>query len=208
MWNLYHISNQGKSLFSSLWGAFKTCLFWMLHIINKCMVLYQDYAENVQFAPLGLIDMYNSAGAIEALNFTNHYSECIIKVKMRGCGHFGAYSSIKPKYCTVDTKAEEISYDVKNGFLNFNLSPSSQNESSLREIVIGYWHFQKLFAFPFALFLKWEQVKENCEIEVICSSHGLERFALKKRDVCCVCTIVVIHFSSSGALSEFCPLPW
>ncbi|XXG88821.1 hypothetical protein AAC387_Pa12g0979 [Persea americana] len=98
----------------------------------------KDYEENVQFAPLGLTDMYNSAGAIEALNFTNHYSECIIKVKVRGCGHFGAYSSIRPKYCTVDTKAEEISYDVKNGFLNFNLSPSSQNESSLREILIGY----------------------------------------------------------------------
>lgn len=75
---------------------------------------------------------------MEALNFINNSSEFKIKIKVRGCGRFGAYSSIKPLYCTVDTKAEEIIYDTKNGFLIFNLPSWSQNESTLREIEIGY----------------------------------------------------------------------
>ncbi|KAL5998164.1 hypothetical protein ACLOJK_009102 [Asimina triloba] len=96
----------------------------------------KDYNRKVQFAPLGLINMYNSGGAIDALNNTIDGHECVLTIKVRGCGRFGAFSSIKPQHCKVDAKAEEINYDEVSGLLTFNISHSS--ESSLREVVITY----------------------------------------------------------------------
>ncbi|KAL8488028.1 hypothetical protein ACS0TY_024344 [Phlomoides rotata] len=46
------------------------------------------FNENIQFAPIGLINMYNSGGSVEDCTFD--YS---ITVKVRGAGLFGAYSN-------------------------------------------------------------------------------------------------------------------
>ncbi|KAJ8536536.1 hypothetical protein K7X08_034937 [Anisodus acutangulus] len=40
------------------------------------------------FAPIGLIDMYNSGGAIECLLCSQQPSVCKIQIKTRGCGLF------------------------------------------------------------------------------------------------------------------------
>ncbi|XP_077210540.1 putative galactinol--sucrose galactosyltransferase 2 [Tasmannia lanceolata] len=109
-------------------------LQWEIYTISPIM----DYDKKVQFAPLGLINMYNSGGAIEALNYVNDPSGFIIKIKAKGCGCFGAYSSIKPRHCTVDSKEVEFSYDAKDGFLTFSLSPSLQSEMKLQEIAFVY----------------------------------------------------------------------
>lgn len=100
------------------------------------MVFYQEYNENVQFAPIGLVDMYNSGGAIKALNYINNdSSQCTVKIKSRGCGRFGAYSRTTPKSCFIDGKREEFDYDAKNGFLIFKLSPCFESETKEIEIV-------------------------------------------------------------------------
>ena len=78
--------------------------------------------------------MYNSGGAVEALDCYMDTSECIIKIKGKGCGRFGAYSSIRPKRCIVDMKEEEFSYNAENGLLTFNL----KGAGNLREIGIVY----------------------------------------------------------------------
>lgn len=90
--------------------------------------------QNLQFAPIGLLDMYNSGGAVEALELTNHPAGCRVKIRVRGCGRFGAYSSKKPLSCIVDMQEEEFQYNAEGGLLTVKL----QGECSLREIKIVY----------------------------------------------------------------------
>ncbi|XP_027358745.1 probable galactinol--sucrose galactosyltransferase 2 [Abrus precatorius] len=79
------------------------------------------FGHDVQFAPIGLLDMYNSGGAVEALDCTMDVSQCIIKTKGRGCGRFGVYSNVRPKRCVVDMKEEEFSYNLEDGLLTIKL---------------------------------------------------------------------------------------
>ena len=90
----------------------------------------QVFGNDLLFAPLGLLDMYNSGGAVEALNCTMDLSRCTIKIKGRGCGQFGAYSSTKPKCCMVDMKEEEFTYNAVDGLLTVEI----QGECKLRDI--------------------------------------------------------------------------
>ncbi|XP_042497482.1 probable galactinol--sucrose galactosyltransferase 2 [Macadamia integrifolia] len=99
----------------------------------------REYNQNVHFAPIGLIDMYNSGGAVEALNCVNDEpSGCTIKIKGKGCGRFGVYSSTKPKYCLVDTNKEEFDYNADNQLLTLKLRICSQDGSNFREIEFFY----------------------------------------------------------------------
>ncbi|KHN07970.1 Putative galactinol--sucrose galactosyltransferase 2 [Glycine soja] len=79
------------------------------------------FGHDVQFAPIGLLDMYNSGGAIEALDCTMDVAQCVVKIKGRGCGRFGAYSNVRPKSCVVDMKEEEFSYIPEDGLLTITL---------------------------------------------------------------------------------------
>lgn len=89
----------------------------------------QMFNENIQFAPIGLINMYNSGGAVEDCTFGD-----TITIKARGSGLFGAYSSQKPSFCKVDKKEEDFSYSSDDGLLTVNL----QSDSSFKEIQIVY----------------------------------------------------------------------
>ncbi|KAK6250172.1 Glycosyl hydrolases 36 - like 3 [Theobroma cacao] len=86
------------------------------------------FGQDVRFAPIGLLDMYNSGGAVEAMDCTMNLSGCIIKIKGRGCGRFGTYSSAKPRSCTVDMKEVEFIYNAENGLLTVDL----QGDCNLR----------------------------------------------------------------------------
>ncbi|KAK1559859.1 hypothetical protein Q3G72_019153 [Acer saccharum] len=67
-----------------------------------------EFGQNFLFALIGLLDMYNSGGAVDTMNWIIELSECIIKIKGTGCGRFGAYSNIKPQRCMLDMKEEEF----------------------------------------------------------------------------------------------------
>ncbi|XP_011086999.1 probable galactinol--sucrose galactosyltransferase 2 [Sesamum indicum] len=86
--------------------------------------------ENIQFAPIGLIHMYNSGGAVEECSF----KDSVVRMKARGWGLFGAYSSVKPSSCKVDSKDEDFSYRSEDGLVTVNL----QSESSFKEIEIAF----------------------------------------------------------------------
>lgn len=92
------------------------------------------FGNDLLFAPLGLLDMYNSGGAVEALNCTKDLSSCKIKIKGRGCGRFGAYSSTKPKCCMVNMKKEEFTYNAEDGLLTVKI----QGECKLGDIEFVY----------------------------------------------------------------------
>ncbi|KAJ9568372.1 hypothetical protein OSB04_004338, partial [Centaurea solstitialis] len=53
----------------------------------------------VEFAPIGLVNMLNSGGAIEWLNYDG---EDAVEVGIRGCGEMAAYASEKPRACLVN----------------------------------------------------------------------------------------------------------
>lgn len=93
------------------------------------------FGRDVQFAPIGLLDMYNSGGAVEALDCCAiDVSQCIIKIKSRGYGRFGAYSNVRPKRCIVDMKEEEFSYNPADGLLTIKLG----YEGNSRDIEFVY----------------------------------------------------------------------
>ncbi|GMH04552.1 hypothetical protein Nepgr_006392 [Nepenthes gracilis] len=99
-------------------------------------------APSFSFAPLGLINMFNSGAAIEGLRYDaiggeescngaandgsvkeNNSGEVIAKVYMevKGCGKFGAYSSAKPRRLTVGSTEIEFMYDPESGLVSLNL---------------------------------------------------------------------------------------
>jgi len=97
-------------------------------------------APGFSFAPVGLIDMYNAGGAIEGLKFQvkngeNNLMElgngvagerskkvvAVVSMEVKGYGRFGAYSSTKPKLCTVGTTVVEFAYDSVSGLMTLNL---------------------------------------------------------------------------------------
>ncbi|KAL8041463.1 hypothetical protein ABFX02_10G167000 [Erythranthe guttata] len=77
-------------------------------------------AEEIFFAPIGLLDMFNSSGAVE--QFEVEVEEGTrVTLKVRGCGRFGAYSSRQPLKCLAGDAETEFDYDVANGLLTFSI---------------------------------------------------------------------------------------
>ncbi|XP_022642894.1 probable galactinol--sucrose galactosyltransferase 2 isoform X2 [Vigna radiata var. radiata] len=67
------------------------------------------YNQTIQFAPIGLTNMYNSGGAVEAVEFSDS-SESKIHIRGRGEGEFGAYSNFRPKSCSVNSEDLEFKF--------------------------------------------------------------------------------------------------
>ncbi|KAL1178451.1 hypothetical protein V6Z11_A03G098400 [Gossypium hirsutum] len=91
----------------------------------KCEVFtvspIRAFSEDLRFAPIGLLDMYNSGGAVEAMDSENKSSECKIKVRIRGCGR-------------MNEKDEEFIYNPIDGLVTVKV----EGEYSSREMVFFY----------------------------------------------------------------------
>ncbi|MBA0752103.1 hypothetical protein Gogos_000972 [Gossypium gossypioides] len=74
-------------------------------------------SSGCKFAPIGLIKMFNSGGAIK--DFRYHHAN--IDMKIRGCGMFGAYSSTRPKRITVETEEVSFEYEDASGLVTLSL---------------------------------------------------------------------------------------
>lgn len=78
------------------------------------------YSSVMEFAPIGLIKMYNSGGAIKTLEFASN-GDCHLSVKGEGPGLFGAYSSREPEICTVNSKEVDFKFSSKDNFLTLTI---------------------------------------------------------------------------------------
>lgn len=105
-------------------------------------------APGFSFAPVGLINMFNSGGAVERLEYEvkggaklsdladgnegtgvgeeipeNLSNElvAVVHMEVKGCGRFGAYSSAKPRRCLLDSKDVEFSYNPSSGLVTVEL---------------------------------------------------------------------------------------
>ncbi|CAM0904155.1 unnamed protein product [Alopecurus aequalis] len=90
----------------------------------------------IQFAPLGLINMFNSGGALDSIAGMVDSSATTVEIKCRGPGRFGGYSSARPALCRVDAHDVEFSYS-DDGLLAFDLT-DVPSVSNLRSIEILY----------------------------------------------------------------------
>lgn len=59
--------------------------------------------------------MYNSGGAVEALGCVGDQLDCQMRIKGKGCGQFGALSSVKPRACYMNS--EELEFKFVDPFL-------------------------------------------------------------------------------------------
>lgn len=95
----------------------------------------QLYDEKIEFAAIGLINMYNSGGAADAIEIVKGRSSHLgIRIKGRGAGIFGAYSNPKPKFCSVNQKAEKFEYRSQDHLLTI-IIPSG---TSLWDVQVYY----------------------------------------------------------------------
>lgn len=73
-------------------------------------------SSGVRFAPLGLINMFNSVGTVEDMEVSGDNS---IRVDLKGEGIFMAYSSSAPDMCCVEDKEAEFKWEEETGKLSF-----------------------------------------------------------------------------------------
>ena len=98
------------------------------------LLFLQVYHGKVHFAAIGLIDMYNSGGAVETVEALDASNNGGISIKGRGTGRFGAYSNEKPKLCSVNSKEEAFTFRDEDNLLTITI-PSGTN---FWEIVVSY----------------------------------------------------------------------
>ncbi|KAJ6980533.1 hypothetical protein D5086_022697 [Populus alba] len=85
------------------------------------VVPVKELANGVKFAPVGLVKMFNSGGAIKELQYDSS-TTATVSMKARGCGLFGAYSSAQPKRISVDSKEVEFGFEEGTGLVTIDLS--------------------------------------------------------------------------------------
>ncbi|KAK6920660.1 Glycosyl hydrolases 36 [Dillenia turbinata] len=63
----------------------------------------------VQIAPIGLVNMLNSGGAIQSLDFDD--DENVVRIGVKGSGEMKVFASEKPLACRIDGKNVDFSYE-------------------------------------------------------------------------------------------------
>lgn len=105
----------------------------------------QEVAPSISFAAIGLMDMFNTGGAVEEVEIhrasdnkkelfdgevvselttslsPNRTTTATIALKVRGSGKFGVYSSQRPLNCLVDGTETEFDYNSENGLTTFSI---------------------------------------------------------------------------------------
>lgn len=84
------------------------------------VVPIKELSNGTTFAPIGLIKMFNSGGAIKELKYESKMGGAV-GMKVHGCGTFGAYSSVRPKQITVDSEEMEFGYEEQSGLITLTL---------------------------------------------------------------------------------------
>uniref|UniRef100_A0A7N1A411 galactinol--sucrose galactosyltransferase n=1 Tax=Kalanchoe fedtschenkoi TaxID=63787 RepID=A0A7N1A411_KALFE len=84
------------------------------------IVPVQKLTNGVTFAPIGLVKMFNSGGAIKDLKYEADKT-ATVEITVRGCGTFGAYSSNQPKRVVVGSKEVAFEYSEHKWLMTLEL---------------------------------------------------------------------------------------
>ncbi|KAK9748794.1 hypothetical protein RND81_02G081600 [Saponaria officinalis] len=67
--------------------------------------------ESIQFAPIGLVNMLNSGGAVKSFEINDVDEEQIVQVGVKGAGEMRVFSSENPRACRVNEEEVEFEYE-------------------------------------------------------------------------------------------------
>ncbi|KAL4568343.1 hypothetical protein LXL04_023953 [Taraxacum kok-saghyz] len=68
--------------------------------------------KSIQFAPIGLVNMLNSGGAIQSVTFVSDVDgACMVQVGVKGAGEMVVFASEKPRECHIDGRNVGIKYE-------------------------------------------------------------------------------------------------
>lgn len=65
---------------------------------------------SVQFAPIGLVNMLNTGGAIQSVDYDDDLSS--VEIGVKGSGEMRAFASHKPRACRID--GEDVGFEYKD----------------------------------------------------------------------------------------------
>ncbi|KAJ0986939.1 hypothetical protein J5N97_005295 [Dioscorea zingiberensis] len=102
------------------------------------VVPVKEFSNGASFAPIGLVRMFNSGGAVKELGYET-VKTGMIEMKIRGPGTFGAYSSVRPKRITVDAQEVEFGYSEENGLLTLELGIIGEKELQQWSVSVELW---------------------------------------------------------------------
>ncbi|KAG4393658.1 hypothetical protein GLYMA_03G137900v4 [Glycine max] len=86
----------------------------------------QEIAPSISFAAIGLLDMFNTGGAVEQVEIHNRAATKTIALSVRGRGRFGVYSSQRPLKCVVGGAETDFNYDSETGLTTFSIPVSPE----------------------------------------------------------------------------------
>ncbi|KAF9663272.1 hypothetical protein SADUNF_Sadunf17G0021000 [Salix dunnii] len=78
----------------------------------------------VQFAPIGLVNMLNTGGAIQSLIYT-HDPDCSVQICIKGSGEMRVFASEKPRACKIDGRDVAFEYEAYMVVTQVPCSPPS-----------------------------------------------------------------------------------
>lgn len=84
------------------------------------IVPVKKLGNGVAFAPIGLVKMFNSGGAIKCLKYEAD-GNVVVEMKVRGCGTFGAYSSHQPKRVVLGSEEVDFEYSREERLVRLEL---------------------------------------------------------------------------------------
>lgn len=144
-YELYHFCPLKVGLLTNLFRyiRFPLCIHWNRNITPFHQSIVQEITANISFAPIGLLNMFNSGGVVEQIEVhlasdkkpehfdgevhselstslsRNRSPTATISLKARGCGRFGSYSSQVPLKCKVGNNEVDFEYEPATGLLTF-----------------------------------------------------------------------------------------
>jgi raffinose synthase len=88
-------------------------------------------SKSVQFAPVGLVNMLNTGGAVQALEFDE--AQNMVQVGVRGTGEMRVFASERPSACRIDGK--EVDFEFEGSMVVIQVPwPSSSKLSFVQYI--------------------------------------------------------------------------
>ncbi|XP_038894030.1 galactinol--sucrose galactosyltransferase-like [Benincasa hispida] len=86
---------------------------------------------NMEFAPIGLVNMLNCGGAIQSLEIDEN--EGLVTAGVKGCGEMRVFASKEPRNCKIDGKDVEFEYDDDDKMVKIQVPWPSSSRLSIIE---------------------------------------------------------------------------
>lgn len=99
------------------------------------VVPVKEFRNGNRFAPIGLVKMFNAGGAVKKVVYEEQ-DDGLVCLEIKGCGLFGAYSSVRPTKCLLDNIVVDFEYDNESGLLGFVIEDLAEEGQGVHHVLI------------------------------------------------------------------------